>query len=662
MSDNSLIREAYQQLLDTFKGGNIDSLLFTSFNFSASFFEKNILPLTAGSSIEEAGGMQAAQVNEVLSNTQITIVCDRSTAPEPKSNYRYGQLAVGLKDAFFHPKIILATGTLKNGSSKAELIVGSCNLTLSGWGLNREVAGACTVGKQQADNLLPLVRWISKIANEEVDRLKEGEDEIKEEGDVRKNLTAIETFLTNNCKEDIGTSPKFILRLPDGKADKTYLELLTSSIKKSVVSCRIVSPFWSNHEGLKPLLEKLDSEHVDFVPSINHTGQYCFPLDMRDYLKETSFSNGYQGFKNNDRYTHAKTVSLITEDAEHWFIGSANFTKAAMGNMNRGNVEAMLHYELEDSKQINRAFIELDENKMNWAEDNESEDQAPEVSPYLTNAAYNWKTKTFSCVLECSDEAFKNINSAIYSRQPLKFTRQDDGSYQAKLKLDVKQPVYTIDISFTDNEEITVYQGLVAQWNAKDDELVYSPKPKLSKIMDDLRALDPVKGPKGGGGSRGSSTEPVEEEDEEERVFDFFSIYQAFYKQRKYFSKHPGKDPFHIGSAFSLPIMFRAINLEIENRATNTNELVQEDVIYYYIFLSELASTAKTLATSSTVDISNNLIEKIDLVIAELTDPFKTLMGESKVLKQFLHTDSIDQSAIESILGWFKEQVDYTHG
>ncbi len=662
MSDNSLIREAYQQLLDTFKGGNIDSLLFTSFNFSASFFENNILPLTAGCSIEEAGGMQAAQINEVLASTQITIVCDRSTAPEPKSNYRYGQLAVGIKDAFFHPKIILATGTLKNGNPAAELIVGSCNLTLSGWGLNREVVGTCVVGKQQANNLLPLIRWLSKTANEEVDRLKDGEDVIDEEGSVRKNLAAIEAFLVSNCQEQVSKEPEFFLRLPSENHDETYLEVLTSGISLPIDSCRIVSPFWSHRKSLQPLLGNLGSKNIDFVPSTNHEGKYCFPEDMREYLKESSFTNTYQGFKNNDRYTHAKVVSLITKNSTHWLIGSANFTNAAMGNMKRGNVEAMLHYKFESTKQLNHSFIKLDEDEMGWAEDSEAEDDIPQVSPYVTNAAYNWKTGIFSCVLECSDEAFKSIKSATYSHQPLNFIRQDDGSYKAKLKLDVKQPVYTIDISFTDNEGAAVYQGLVAQWNAKDDELIYSPRPKLSKIMDDLRALDPVKGPKGGGGSKGSSTEPGEEEDEEERVFDFFSIYQAFYKQRKYFSKHPGKDPFHIGSAFSLPIMFRAINLEIENRAANTNDLVQEDVIYYYIFLSELASTAKTLATSSTVDISNSLIEKIDLVIAQLADPFKKLMGESKVLKQFLHTDLIDQSAIESILGWFKEQVDYTHG
>lgn len=662
MSNDSLIREAYQQLLDTFKGGSIDSLLFTSFNFSASFFENNILPLAAGCDIKDAGGMQAAQVNEVLANTQITVVCDRSTAPEPKSNYRYGQLAVGLKGAFFHPKIILATGTLVNGEPAAELIVGSCNLTLSGWGLNREVAGACKVGKQQADGLLPLIHWISNIAKNQVERLKRDDSEVEEEGNVRKNLTAIETFLTNNCKEDISTNPRFILRLPDENSDKTYLELLISGLNQPVDTCRIVSPFWSKYECLEPLLNQLNSKHVDFVPSINHSGHHCFPLDMRDHLKQSTFSNSYQGFIDNDRYTHAKYVSLITQDTAHCFIGSANFTKAAMGNMKRGNVEAMLHYQLENFAPINAGFIDLDESTMNWAEDSEAEDQAPEVSPYITNAAYNWKTQTFSCVLECSDNAFNRIESASFSRQSLEFIQQNDGSYLVRLELSVKKPVYTINISFTDNEETVLYQGLVAQWNAMDDELIYTPKPKLSKIMDDLRALDPVAGPKGGGGSKGSSTEAVEAEDEEERVFDFFSIYQAFYKQRKYFSKHPDKDPFNSTSAFSLSLMYRAISLEVDNRKSKSGEIDREDVIYYFIFLSELVSTAKQLATKSTTDKSGVLIQKIESAVAELDAPFKKLIGESRVLKQFLHTDSVDKKAVDSILGWFKEQVDYAHG
>ncbi|GAA59798.1 hypothetical protein P20652_1662 [Pseudoalteromonas sp. BSi20652] len=91
-------------------------------------------------------------------------------------------------------------------------------------------------------------------------------------------------------------------------------------------------------------------------------------------------------------------------------------------------------------------------------------------------------------------------------------------------------------------------------------------------------------------------------------------------------------------------------------------ELNNEDVIYYFIFLSELVSTAKVLATNSTFENSSVLIDKIEMIVADLELPFKQLMSESRILKQFLQSDSIDQSAVEAILGWFKEQVDYTHG
>ncbi|PKH08183.1 hypothetical protein [Moritella sp. Urea-trap-13] len=661
MSNHSLIRDAYQQLLAIFEGGKVESLLFTSFNFSASFFENNILPLAAGCPMKEVGDMQAAQVNEVLENTQITVVCDRSTLPEPKSNYRYGQLAVGLKNAFFHPKIILATGTLEDGTPVAELIVGSCNLTLSGWGLNREVAGACTVGKQQADNLLPLVHWISKMAKAEVDRLNIDDRDIKEEGNVRQNLKSIETFLIENCQKEITLSPRFMLRLPDRRADKTYLELLTSGISQPIKSCRIVSPFWSNHENLKALIETLNSKHIDFVPSINHEGRYCFPSDMRDFLTESSFSNGYQGFVNNDRYTHAKSVSLVTKDTTHCFIGSANFTKAAMGNMKQGNVEAMLHYQLKDTTYIDAGFINLNGTTMNWADDSDADDQVPTVSSYVTHASYNWKTQIFICVLECSEDAFNHVERGLFNRNYLEFKKQIDGSYLTILKLSVKQPIYFMKILFTDNNEQCVYQGLVAQWNAEDDELIYSPKPQLSKIMDDLIALDPIKGPKRNAGSKGSISEPGEDEYEEERSFDFFTIYQAFYKQRKYFFEHPEKDPFNSSSVFSLSVMFRAINLEIDSRTPKSGEMNNEDVIYYFIFLSELASTVKELAANSEFGNANTLMDKIELTVWELETPFKILVSESRILKQFLHTESIGESTVDAILGWFKKQVDYTY-
>ncbi|WP_139048209.1 hypothetical protein [Pseudoalteromonas sp. BSi20652] len=155
---------------------------------------------------------------------------------------------------------------------------------------------------------------------------------------------------------------------------------------------------------------------------------------------------------------------------------------------------------------------------------------------------------------------------------------------------------------------------------------------------------------------------PEKKEDEEEREFDFFSIYQAFYKLRKYFLSHPEKDPFNSGTVFSIALMFRAISLEIDNRMLKPGELNNEDVIYYFIFLSELVSTAKVLATNSTFENSSVLIDKIEMIVADLELPFKQLMSESRILKQFLQSDSIDQSAVEAILGWFKEQVDYTHG
>ena len=661
MNNNSLIRDAYQLLISTFEGGQIESLLFTSFNFSASFFENNVLPLSAGYSLSEANGIHAAQINEALATTQITVVCDRSTAPEPKSNYRYGQLAVGLKHAFFHPKIILATGTLENGMPTAELIVGSCNLTLSGWGLNREVAGSCKVGKQQADNLLPLIQWISDMAKADVDHLNIDGGEVKEEGQVRESLAAIQTFLIANCQQEVTSSPDFILRLPDSKAEKTYLELLTSDIKGENCSCRIVSPFWSNREPLEELLYTINSKNIDFVPSINAEGKYCFPSDMRDFVNETHVSNGYQGFKNNDRYTHAKYISFVNKETTHYFIGSANFTQAAMGKMNEGNVEAMLHYQLKDTGYIDNGFIHLDEKEMSWTEDSESEEQKPTVSTYITHASYDWKKNTFTCVLECSEKAFLHIEIARFKHHPLKFKKQKTGNYLARLKLVVEKPVYEFEISFNDNNQPGIYKGLVAQWNAEDDELIYNPKPQLSKIMDDLIALDPTKGPAGGGGSKSSISEEGEEEDQEERAFDFFSIYQAFYKQRKYFSSLPEKDPFNSGTVFSLSAMFRAITLEIDNNRSQSNEMSNEDVIYYFIFLSELASTAKVLAAASTIKNDTTLITKIEFSVSELAPSFEKLISESRVLKQFIQTDIVCENTVSAILKWFKEQVDYTH-
>ena len=85
---DSLMRQALEQMLARFQKEKVEAVLFTTFNFSSSFFESKVLPMLAGNTVDELREttLAAAQLNEFLLGTRTVVVCDRSAQPDPKGN------------------------------------------------------------------------------------------------------------------------------------------------------------------------------------------------------------------------------------------------------------------------------------------------------------------------------------------------------------------------------------------------------------------------------------------------------------------------------------------------------------------------------------------------------------------------------------------------
>lgn len=653
----STIKKTYHKLLAAFEPGGIESILFTTFNFSPNFFENNVLPL-AGDMMtddpQDLGQLSTAQVNETLLKTRVTVVCDKATNPSAKGHYRYGLLGVGLKGAFFHPKIILVTGKLNDGNPGAMLMVGSCNLTLSGWGLNREIAGLCRVGLQQQQALKPLLEWIHSRAEVQLETVEAMVTEtVEDEGETLKNLSAITTFIEQNCTQALADEPKFYARVPSGKANPspTFLSTLTDGLTSSVKSCQIVSPFWSAGGNVGPLLSSLNTKQISIVPSINNKGEYLLPKSIR----ALKINQTYARFEQSDRYTHAKSVTLKTDQKTHYIIGSANFTQAAMGPVNQGNVEAMLVYTLSNDNIPGQDLKPLETNS--WANDKESLERMPQHPPYDTVACYDWKTGTFCCELQCNAADYSKITSSTFHQKTLVFEPQTDGSHRAKLKITLAKPVYSFTIHDNENQ---VYQGLVTQINGEADQLGYLPKPDLSTMLAQLRRMNPNPGT---GGSRGYSpqtaTSSDEPEDEVSDVFDFFSMFQAFYKLREYFANRPKANPFAASGNNNLPMLLRAIELDFDNQKAATPQRDDQQLIKHFIVLSELQVTAKKLAKHPAAKDATRLLNQVEAKITVLQPDFLTLIAKSTMLKQFL-PDSSQQDPATTIYDWFKQQMEVT--
>jgi hypothetical protein len=664
MNPDNTIKTAYQHLLAQFEPNTINSVLFTSFNLSSGFFENNVLPLVGDLMIDNADQMAQAsstQINKNLDKTGVTVICDSNTHPGPKGHYRYGLLSVHLPHGFFHPKIIVATGKLKSGDDAgkdgAMLMVTSANLTLSGWGLNREVAGICRVGSQQQEALIPLLEWIKARADEQIELMTQVTDaDVKEEGKIRENLTNIMAFIKAHCNQHLPDEPNFHTRIPKAENPATtFLSTMLPSATSPFKTCQIVSPFWSNNKDIKSRLTELNSEQITLVPSINNAGEYQLPQSIRD--ENPKFK--YQQFRDLDRYTHAKSIKLTTDKTQHYLIGSANFTQAAMGSIRKGNIEAMLHYALPEPTPELHAMLPL--NNPIWANDKESAEDAPTVSPYTTVASYDWQTKIFSCVLQCTAEEFKNVTKVHFDQQTLEFSKQEKNLYLAKLAITLPSPIYCFKLDYVevdDNKQKTPQTslGLVTQLNAHDDQLGYLPKPDLNTILAQLRRLDAQSGSgRAGGYTLESAATNDDPEDEITDVFDFFSMFQAFYKLRSYFAEHPDINPF-TASTNSLSLLYRAVNVEYEVGQTEDQHLIKQ-----FILLSELQVTADSFKEKHPGEDTDTLLTDIAQSLKLLTPKFKTLIKKSSLLKQFLDIDEDNQQvsdiAMKTVLNWFKTQL-----
>ena len=114
-------------IFDIIKRGGYEASLITTFNATLPFYEEVVLR-----KLVSAG----CRHNVVLIDQgQCAQVWDAEASRPRLAGYAYTLIPVGVSGAgVFHPKVCLLIGP-----KKASILIGSHNLTLSGFGYNREV-------------------------------------------------------------------------------------------------------------------------------------------------------------------------------------------------------------------------------------------------------------------------------------------------------------------------------------------------------------------------------------------------------------------------------------------------------------------------------------------------------------------------------------------
>jgi hypothetical protein len=586
------MRSALGSMLGKFIDGRPEYVLFTSFTFSASFFEDNVLPLLCGTDINDLKGASLTRdmLNRQLAELKVVVACDHSAHPEPKGNLRYGLMTVALDRGRFHPKIVLMAGTGTSGRKELWLSVASANLSYSGWGVNREVVGITPVAAQHADELQLLITWLLRQAETKVGMAGAAPSQAPvEEGATRHVLEHLLAALSTDRlpANEARDLPKLHLALPP-QIRTSQVSLLSSLLGgEAWREATVISPFWSDVPGLMTRAEANTRGDIAFrlVPAMQGDG-YAFPS-----LPEERPASYARFADEPERYTHAKALLLAGEKHKVLCIGSANFTMAALqhGSGMLSNIEAMLRYRVDADYDWSRMLTDLARDDRAGADD--GDEGAPPLPPFRADIVYDWRSKQFHCNLTVDPDA--GFADLLLEIGPLthRFDCRRQREHRVSLPLPLRHLVRSYKLIYESGTGTTVYVGLVTQLNAEDDQLGYLPKPRLDQVLALLHGLVPGRiDPRrrgGGGGGEDEESDP-DGNDNAEPVFDFFGFFLATDKMRRYYAdpRHRDENPLGTGST-SLYTLYRAVTAQAD--------ATPEALIGRYVQLAELAETLSYL-------------------------------------------------------------------
>ncbi len=316
-------------ILEVIKRGGFEASLITTFNATLPFYEEVVLR-----KLVSAG----CRHNVVLMDRAQCAVSWASEATRPRlAGYGYTLLPVSAPGAF-HPKLCILVGP-----KKASVLIGSHNLTISGFGYNREITNWVEVSGSKdgegasllADAWRMAKNWIEIERNRSDDQLLDA-------------AFALERFITPLVVN--ATPPLSAFALSHGPSIEPLIDQLTPRIPQGISRIGVVGAFFDNEFAFVAELAKrwphasltvgIDPDSVQLSRSPNQ--QVARYVDARKLWPD---SHGY---------LHAKAIYFEGNGDECAFVsGSANPSRPAwLAEGSSLNVEAVLLRTGPDAREI----------------------------------------------------------------------------------------------------------------------------------------------------------------------------------------------------------------------------------------------------------------------------------------------------------------------
>ena len=312
-------------LLDELRRGGYEASLITTFNAYLPFYEEVVLRRLVNAGVRHNVLMMDAQQYAVSIHHH----------PPRLAGRRYTLLPVGVSGAF-HPKLILLVG-----KKKALVAIGSHNVTLGGFGFNRELTNVVRIeGTGDASGLAVASQvwrtvedWIEFCSSQLPSHMIEMVRRIREFGPW--------------IDEAVSVLPGHARVLAGGGDTESLWNQLRGQLKGRATSVLITGAFFDNElsflrrvqKDLEPerMVVGIDPETVQIPRSANDL--HGIEFVRADMLGTETDSEG-----KTICYLHAKCIYIQSDQGERIFVsGSANPSAPAwLATRTSGNIELML--------------------------------------------------------------------------------------------------------------------------------------------------------------------------------------------------------------------------------------------------------------------------------------------------------------------------------
>lgn len=312
-----------------------DASLITTFNAYLPFYENVVLKrLYAGGCRHNILMMDQSQFSEAMNSP--------SLRPQ-QAGYDYSLVPMrAVKGGAFHPKIILLVS-----QKQGVLFVGSHNMTISGFGLNKEMTTRLDISNRKLKSGLAAARQAWSSLNIWMEKQKDHlPKEIYDSVAAMKNFAPWLGGRVTYDKEE----PLFF---GSGYSDESLWDEVAKHITGPIKRVTILGPFFDEKlRFLEVVRDQLNPEEmiVGIEPGTVNISSSAVDFAKVKFVDATSFH-----LRKWESYLHAKALFIEGEDSDWFIIGSANPSAPAWLNVpGSRNIEGIILHRGESAAAIAR--------------------------------------------------------------------------------------------------------------------------------------------------------------------------------------------------------------------------------------------------------------------------------------------------------------------